>query len=31
MALVPQELTDLRQGRAGAHKLGGEAVPEDMI
>jgi len=30
MVLVPQQLTDLRQGRAGAQKLGGKAVPEDM-
>ena len=30
MALVPQQLTNLRQSCAGAKKLGGEAVPEDM-
>ena len=30
MALVSQQLADLRQGRAGAEKLGGKAVPEDM-
>src|SRR3954468_24024468 len=30
VALVAQELTDLRQCCAGAEKLGGEAVPEDM-
>ena len=30
MAPVPQQLTDLRQGRTGSEKLGGEAVPEDM-
>jgi len=30
VALVPQQLTDLRQGRAGPEKSGGKAVPEDM-
>ena len=30
MALVPQQLTDLRQGCAGTEKLGGEAVSEDV-
>ena len=30
VGLVPQQLTDLRQGCAGTEKLGGEAVPEDM-
>jgi len=27
---VPQQLSDLRQGRAGSEKLGGETVSEDM-
>ena len=30
MALVSQQLADLRQGRAGSEKLGGKAVSEDM-
>src|SRR6516162_3210368 len=30
MALVPQQLTDLRQGCAGSEQLGGEAVPKNM-
>src|SRR5215472_1891246 len=30
MALVQQQLTDLRQRRTGPEKLSGEAVPEDM-
>ena len=30
MALVSQQLPDLRQGRAGSEKLGGKAVSEDM-
>ena len=30
MALVPQQLSDLRQGRARSEKLGSETVSEDM-
>src|SRR6266566_9385859 len=30
MALVSQQLADLRQGRAGSEKLGGKAMSEDM-
>ena len=30
MALVPQQLSDLRQGRARSEKLGGETVSENM-
>jgi hypothetical protein len=30
VALVPQQLSDLRQGRARSQELGGETVSEDM-